>query len=313
MCLKVRTCNTAKHTATNAVPNLQLDAEAGSIYDNSSGVETTICSGNECDFYAIATPGQTDNPSGNPNDPPNGPLSVDNILTEQYYVSIAVTPALSDGDTTDYGSFTVTYNGTNGATPTTTIINVTEDMVFGVPPLEIATSGMTQGSDAGDLPTHGMFETYFTEIAIMFVTERQSNIYNVVDAAGTPEANIPGTGAYYEKLTIDRTLLAESLNLHLDLYNTDIHDCIKTNPGTGEESLENNCTIDDVDAGKFAPFSHDAETGSSTGSQASTGGGSSGNQASTGGGGVPEPSVLALLGFGMLGGLLFNRKRKIKG
>lgn len=292
---------------TNAVPNLQIDGEAGSTYDDTT--ETTVCSDSTCDFYAIASPGQA---SGEGTDNPNGPISENDILTQTFYVSIAVSPMQTETNPgPDLGSFDLTYNGANGMTPTTTTINVTADMVFGTPPIE--TFEELQSNDnnleqGGDLPTHGVFETYFTEIAIMFVATRTIDTYNVVD--DTPENNLPGTGSFYEKLTIDRTDLDEGIQLHLDLYNTVIAECGKQ----AAELIGTEC--EDIDAGRFAPFSHDAETGStsSSGQSTTTSSGqsttTSSGQSSTGTG-VPEPSTLALLGFGILSGLLFSRRRKV--
>jgi len=282
-------------TATNAIPQLELDAQGGS-YDTTT--ETVVCAnGDSCDFYAILTP---------PNN--SSQTEIDALLADTYYVSIALIdasgPPAPDAGAGDYGSFDVTIDGV------TTTINVTGDMVFGTPPLETVLT--EQGSDPGDLATHGIFETYFSEIAIAFVTTQTLTAYNSQDFPGTAETQIANSdgSAFYEKLAIDTTNLADGLNLHLDLYNTDVHDCIGVN--------NQNCVPGDIDINDFAPFSHDAETSTSSSSsgQAST---SSSGQASTSssgqsstGTGVPEPSTLSLLGFGILGGLLFNRRRKVK-
>jgi len=45
-------------------------------------------------------------------------------------------------------------------------VNVAGDMTYGAPPLE--TLAGQQGFDNGDLGTHGVFETYFSEFVFQF-------------------------------------------------------------------------------------------------------------------------------------------------
>ena len=278
----------------HAVPGLQIDAEGGTYYgDPSPGdVDTTICSTSTCDFYAILTP-------------PNSATQaeIDALLATEYYVSIAL--KAPDGGTVttggSYGTFDVTINGV------TTTVTVTDDMTFGVPPLETV-MGLS-GSDPGDLATHSIFPTYYSQVAIDFVAGDTIAEYNVQDDAGTPASKVGPGDSFYDIVTIDRTNLAEGYQLHLDLYNQEVKDC-----GQPELNLADPC-LEDIDVDDFAPFSKDAETGTSSGQASTTSSGqastTSSGQSSTGTG-VPEPSTLALLGFGILSGLLFNRKRKIK-
>ena len=109
----------------NAVPVLQLDIAGGS-YDN--GTETIVTSSDTFTLYALLKP------------------STYNTLSDSYYISAALTPQVSTSAT--LGSFVF-----NGAT-----INATSDMFYGVPPLEAILA-----SDKGDLPTHGVFPTYYKE------------------------------------------------------------------------------------------------------------------------------------------------------
>ena len=153
-------------------------------------------------------------------------------LPGNFFLSMALVPAVNAGD---YGSFSV-----NGST-----INVTGDMTFGTPPLETILGGAS--TDPGDLPTHGMYPTYFAEQMFTFSATDQSAIYNTQDQAGSgPQA---GTGMYFARFDFDLSGLAAGFGLHFDLYNESLVTYCKNR----------NCTIGDIDVNKFAPFSHDAQ------------------------------------------------------
>ena len=191
-------------TFAQAVPTLQLDI-AGGTYDLAD--ETIITTDSAFTLYAYATPGN---------------VSVEDILADTYYLSIAVTPKLTDA--TDLG--TIYVNGT--------AIDVTADMIFGTPPLDVIYKNM-------DLPSHDIYETYYAEIAFTFDPDMTTSIYNVQDNPGTGIDG--GTGMFYTAFDIDASGLDSSVGLHFDLYNTAL------------KSFRNG---DVLKLDDFAPFSHDA-------------------------------------------------------
>lgn len=220
-----------------AIPTLQLDI-GGGTYDLTT--ETIVTTSNPFTLYAYLIPNST------------------NKLTDKYYISMALTPKLSTGG--DLGSFT--FNSTT--------VNATSDMTYGVPPLETYLGDIAT-FDAGDLPKHDIFETYFYEYEFQFGSS-QIRRYNTQDRAKSG-GSIPtsGTGMYYVALDINTALLNPEYNLHFDLYNT---------------ALAKRSTTD-LDVTQFAPFSHDAESRRQQ---------------------VPEPATLLLLGSGLVALGLIKRK-----
>ena len=212
-----------------AIPSLQLDVEGGT-YDWST--QTIIAPDSTFTLDAYLIRNRT------------------NTLGDTYYISAALVP-VTDTANTDLGSFEF-----NGET-----IQVTADMVYGVPPLEDYLA-----ADKGDLATHGIYPTYYAEFAFQFSSDDRAVKYDTQDDPGAgPTESATGT-MYYTTFTIDTSNLAYGYTLHFDLYNTD----------SGTWRL---CQGSDVDITGFAPFSHDAESG----------------------GQVPEPSTLLLMGLGLLG------------
>lgn len=189
--------------AAHAVPALQLDI-AGGFYDTTT--QTIMTNENTFTLYALLDPTA------------RGVSS-----TETYYLSVALSPAISTA--ANLGSFTI--NGTN--------LNATSGMTYGTPPIEL---GGLATHDPGDLPSHGTFPTYFREFSFTFNSLNTSGVYNTQDSPGGIQS---GSGLLYAAFQVDRTLLNSPYQLHFDLYN---------------ESFKRG----DTDVNKFAPFSHDAGT-----------------------------------------------------
>lgn len=184
-----------------------------------------------------------------------------NTLSDTYFISAALSPQVNTG--ASLGSFV--FNGTT--------INATSDMNYGVPPLESNLS-----FDSGDLSKHSIFPTYFKEFDFKFSSANRISSYNSQDRAisgGDINTAYNSNGSmYYAMFDVDVSSLAAGYNIHFDLYNSAIK-----------------CSTD-IDVTQFAPFSHDAESGTPTNS-------------------VPEPATLLLMGSGLTG-LYFSRRLRRK-
>lgn len=248
-----------------AVPALQLDVEGG--WYNFETETVVIGQGEPFIIYAILTE-------------KNQAAGLDN-----YYLSVALVS--SDGtpipDTDPIiGSYYIDTDINDGLGNGTTV-DVTGDMVYGVPPLEEVSS--LDGSDPGDLQTHDVFLTYYNEYAFTFSASQTTATYNAGYDVDDPDAEItaggiagggliPGEeGSYYWAFYVDATdLPGTEYNLHFDLYSEQF--------GRNAPSGYN-----DIDRDLFAPFSHDAQS-------------------------VPEPDTLLLFGSGILLAGIFFKKRK---
>jgi len=222
--------------SASAIPTLQLDVSGGT-YDLST--QTIVSSGDSFVLYAYLDPNRC------------------NTIGDTYYISAAIVPKVSS----DLGLGSFVFNEQ-------TII--TNDMTYGVPPLEL---DLTALRDPGDLPKHDIFLTYFSEFSFQFSGAAQVSEYNTQDRAEAGGA-IPtsGTGMYVRSFNVNTSGLMDGYAIHFDLYNTKVK------------------RSGDIDVTQFAPFSHDAQSGSSR---------------------VPEPGTLVLLGAGLLGiGLLRRAKNR---
>ncbi|MCZ7634947.1 MAG: choice-of-anchor N protein [Verrucomicrobia bacterium] len=204
----------------NAVPKLQLDI-AGGVYDPQD--ETTFAPANAFTLYAL-----------------NAGLPI----SGNFYLSAAVTPMVAPANPPpNLGYFTLVVDrnadGVVDAGDAVHTVQVVGGMTYGVPPLE--SLGGNQGFDAGDLSKHGIFETYFAEFSFKFNANLKTQGYDVQKGThpALPTAGTPAT-MYYQPFLVDLSGLAPGYGIHFDLYS----EVIKS--GT------------DIDADKFAPFSHDA-------------------------------------------------------
>jgi hypothetical protein len=115
-------------------------------------------------------------------------------------------------------------------------VQVTADMLFGVPPVE---RGGGATFDPGDLGRHDVYETFFLEVPFRFDVRHRSRLYDTRLHAG--QGPLAGLGLLDRAFHIDVSHLAPGYDLHFDLY---------------DERVRRG----DVDAGHFAPFDHDAST-----------------------------------------------------
>jgi len=212
-----------------AVPSLQLGI-VGGVYDQTT--ETTVSTADAFTLTTLLT------------------LSQGNTLGDFYYVSAAITPKLPlTMPPPDLGFFT--WNGIRQ--------NVTADMTFGTPPLDeiLLSSGLTNPSDPGDLASHGIYPTYFSQFKFQFDPSQHTPIaYNTnpYDADG---AN-PNQTQYFEKFNVDVSGLKAGYALHFDLYNEQL---VYTTTSSGpKKTVTTTTTLTDIDINRFAPFSHDAES-----------------------------------------------------
>jgi hypothetical protein len=181
---------------------LTLDI-AGGTYDSSS--ETIVASGNPFTLYALFNTLQG-KASGN------------------YYIAAAIVPKTQNPPTTDFGSFKV--NGVEYSAA---------NMAYGNPPASVV-------HDSRDLPSHGIYDTHYTEIRFNFDTSQRAELYNSQDNPGGFDEDATGA-MLFEDFEVDVSGLAAGYQVHFDLYN------IGTDK-RGKTSVKD-----------FAPFSKDAQSG----------------------------------------------------
>lgn len=169
--------------SASAIPTLQLDIEGGAYVGGDE--ESVMTSDPVFTLYAYAT-------SGN--------VSEAEILSGEYFLSIAITPKIDMPMFLDLGSISV--NGANYA--------VTSEFSYGTPTLGTLS-----------LSPHGIYDTYFLELSFMFdATMTAAKVNAEYDAGNGPDTS--GTGMFYMPFQIDMTNLAAGYNLHFDLYNLSV-------------------------------------------------------------------------------------------
>lgn len=144
-------------------------------------------------------------------------LSDPNLLGNTFYISAAITP--DTGNTAGaYGSFV--FDGTT--------VDVTGDMTYGTPVAD---------DSFKDIPTHGIFDTWYTVFAFGFYSSNTATAYNSQDNPDGLVAATTGDLLYYRDFLVDISNLAPELSVHFDLY-----------------------TFDSKGKLTKAPFSHDAQS-----------------------------------------------------
>jgi hypothetical protein len=197
-----------------AIPTLSLDI-LGGVYNSDPDIESIQPTTDPFTLVALLNPDM--------NDPAP---ATDPTARLTYMLSIAVQPPTTAPAT--LGSFTLTFNGV------ATTFDVTQDLVFGTPPIEANLQFQAQ-----DLPKHGVFPTYFMERQFTFDPLLTTLAYNSEDNPGGLSGNPAGT-MFFRTFDFDTTTLAPGTFLHFDLYRS---------VGT------TNLTI-----AEFAPFSRDADS-----------------------------------------------------
>lgn len=139
------------------------------------------------------------------------------LLGNTFYISVAITPDLGSAGGGDYGSFDF-----NGET-----VDVTADMIYGTPPVD---------ASEPDLPSHGIYDAWYKEVAFTFDPTKTAADYNSMDNPGGLVPASSGDLLYYRDFLVDYSGLTSDLSLHFDLYTFVDGKIIK------------------------APFSHDAQT-----------------------------------------------------
>jgi len=184
------------------------------------------------------------------------PTSSHYVSSAPFYISAAILPTTS---ASSFGSFKVgstTYNAGN--------------MQYGTPPVSTLFP---------DLPSHGVFPTEYAEIGFSFNPLNKATSYDTSLHPGGFAASSSGT-LLYQAFTVNITGLAAGDIVHFDLYD----ETVKLGEKGASYGEDN------------APFSHDAQ------STTSTGGGSGDPKVPDGG------ATAALLGAAMMGLGALRRK-----
>ena len=260
---------TAQRSA--ALPNLQLDI-AGGFYDETT--QTVTAPGANFSLFAY--------------------LDLDrdldanfDLASTTFYLAVAVSPRQEMvADPGEFGTFfLIEPDGATG------------DHAFDDPGAQYGTPSAVGAAAAyclenpndpqcKDLPSHGIYDTYYKEFAFNFqtITEAEEDNFDLVSydynvqndtGLGPQTEQVDGsspTRMVFQEFFFNVVGLAENVELHFDLYALD---------STTGELLG------------FAPWSHDAQ--------------------SNGRNLIPEPSSLVLFGSGLLGLARYWRRRSLSG
>lgn len=133
-----------------------------------------------------------------------------------------------------------------------------------------ATGDMTFGQAGGSLQTHGEYLTYYRQFAFTFTGARTTAFNAQTATPGGPlAAGCTADCLYFDSFVVNVDNLDPAYSIHFDLYH-----------------LAADGTVD-----RFAPFSHDAQSGR--------------------GGDLPEPGTLALFGLALAGTICRDRRRRL--
>jgi len=225
----------AASTSVFAIPALQVDIAGGTYVGGSEESVMTSADSFTTYVYGDATSSKI---SG----------------ADTYYLAVAIVSAdgspISEGSIPTIGDFSI--DGTTYSLAS---------MTYGTPPVD---------SEYHELASHGIYDTYYFEVAFQFDTSTQYATQNVENNPGGLTA---GTGMYAQAFDISRTGLADGFELHFDAYGlTDV--CGAGAPPSCKQKID-----------VFAPFSHDGGTYT-----------------------VPESTSLLLLMFGLFGLVAVKRK-----
>lgn len=208
----------------HADPFLQIDISGGK-YDPAS--ETTIAAGTKFTLYALQVP--------------NGQGTLN---PEKFFLSMALTPSSTPAG--NFGSFSffvdTNANGRWDSGEVSRTVSATSGMTYGVPPLE---ANLLAAGDPNDLSDHGTFPAYFAEQGFWFNSDLETNHYDTQTSslAHKTITTVGGGGMYYMPFVFDLSGLDSNKSIHFDLYSETIK------------------SSGDIDVKKFAPFSHDGESG----------------------------------------------------
>jgi len=200
----------ATASSVQAIPTLQIDIDGGSYLGGSE--ESVVTDADSFTLYTL--------------------LSDTSLFDTTYYLSVALIDSDGNGIIESDPAPSLGSINVNGIS-----YDVTGDMVYGNPPLDVL-------PDNKDLPSHGVYDTYYLELAFSFDPADTTCAYNVQDNAGGLVTGCSTEDMLYAAFDFDISGLLADYELHFDLYDVTLK-------------------RGDLVTGIFAPFSHDARTTSS--------------------------------------------------